>query len=345
MCGQENTDRNVSFKDLTREFFNNYLSFDSKFGRSIKPFFINPGKLTSEFISGKRVNYANPIRLYLILSLFFFFILSKFNAVQNQDEGSGQFKISTNAGQKMTPQEADSIAAATRKIVADAIKDIPIDGQSDVYSQVADSTLSEEQLIATALDSLEAQGESFWPFETRANLEKYAELKDDQTITNQMLYDSLQTTALSSFQKVALRQVIRVSRAKSKELTGYIIEQMPLMMFLMLPIFALLLKLLYIRRNQNYIIHLVHSLHIHSFKYFTIGLATLIGIFTNPELSVKLIAGATILSVIYALLSFKKVYNQGFFKTLAKISLFYFSYFFLFIIGLVFEVLISAIFY
>jgi len=68
LCGQENTDNNVSFKQLAGDFFSNYFSLDSKFLKSIKPFFINPGYLTNSFNNGKRKSYANPVRLYIIIS-------------------------------------------------------------------------------------------------------------------------------------------------------------------------------------------------------------------------------------------------------------------------------------
>ena len=310
-CGQENTNRNVNFRDLIREFFNNYLSFDSKFGRSIKPFFLSPGKLTAEFINGRRVNYANPIRLYLILSLFFFFILSQFNVTKNSNEGRGQITITP-------PAEAQ---------------------------KVIDSIASDNEKAREALKQVAEAGESVWPLGSSENFAMYLKYREDDSVTDAQLYDSLQTDSLSNFDKAATKQFIRVTRAKNKELTNYAIEQMPFMMFLMLPLFALLLKLLYIRRQQNYIIHLVHSLHIHSFKFLLIGLAILIAIFTETDLSVRFLAGAAILSVFYVYLSFKRVYAQGYIKTFIKLFLFYFSYMILLSFGLGLEVLLSAVFY
>ncbi|MGB5929251.1 MAG: DUF3667 domain-containing protein, partial [Cyclobacteriaceae bacterium] len=59
-CGQENTDNNVSFSTLARDFISNYFSLDGRFGRSIMPFLFSPGKLTTEFISGRRKTYMHP---------------------------------------------------------------------------------------------------------------------------------------------------------------------------------------------------------------------------------------------------------------------------------------------
>ena len=72
MCGQENTDNNVSFNMLIADFFNTFFALDSKFAKSFWPFLFRPGSLTNLYVSGKRMTYAHPLRLYLIASLFFF---------------------------------------------------------------------------------------------------------------------------------------------------------------------------------------------------------------------------------------------------------------------------------
>ena len=75
-CGQENNHNRASFSTLIVDFFHNYFSFDSKFSNSLLPFFFQPGYLTKKFIEGKRASFVNPVRLYLIISLVFFFVFS-----------------------------------------------------------------------------------------------------------------------------------------------------------------------------------------------------------------------------------------------------------------------------
>ncbi|MEN8250200.1 MAG: DUF3667 domain-containing protein [Bacteroidota bacterium] len=75
-CGQENNHNKVSIGTLIIDFLNNYFSFDSKFVNSLLPFFFQPGYLTRKFTEGKRTSFVNPIRLYLIISLLFFFVFS-----------------------------------------------------------------------------------------------------------------------------------------------------------------------------------------------------------------------------------------------------------------------------
>ena len=74
-CGQRVDDNNLTLKAVFHEFIENYLSLDTKIGRTILPFLFQPGELVSEFIKGKRVNFVNPFRFYLFISIFFFFVL------------------------------------------------------------------------------------------------------------------------------------------------------------------------------------------------------------------------------------------------------------------------------
>ncbi len=76
ICGQEYTDNTVSFNMLVADFFNTFFALDSKFAKSVKPFLFSPGHLTNLYIHGKRMTYAHPLRFYLIVSLFFFFVFT-----------------------------------------------------------------------------------------------------------------------------------------------------------------------------------------------------------------------------------------------------------------------------
>jgi len=76
MCGQKNHDLKVPLKHVIEEVFENTLHLDSKVFRTVKLLVFKPGYLSLEFNSGKRVNYVPPIRLYVLISFLFFFLLS-----------------------------------------------------------------------------------------------------------------------------------------------------------------------------------------------------------------------------------------------------------------------------
>jgi hypothetical protein len=90
------------------------------------------------------------------------------------------------------------------------------------------------------------------------------------------------------------------------------------MMFLLLPFFALMLKLIYIRSRRYYIEHLVFTLHIHSFVFFLLLILLLI---MNMYENGTVVAVCLGLLFLYLLLSFRRVYRQGWFKTLTKMCI------------------------
>lgn len=96
-----------------------------------------------------------------------------------------------------------------------------------------------------------------------------------------------------------------------RRVTDAIIEELPKVMFLLLPVFALLLKLIYIRRRRYYVEHFIFALHLHAFAFalFTIWLIS------RNDL-IMLVAMLVI--AIYTLIAMKRVYAQGYTKTTLK---------------------------
>jgi len=75
-CGQKNKPLNLHFKYFINEFLSGSFNLDSKIFRTLELLILHPGKLTKEFIAGKRMAYIPPVRLYLIISLVYFTLLS-----------------------------------------------------------------------------------------------------------------------------------------------------------------------------------------------------------------------------------------------------------------------------
>lgn len=104
-----------------------------------------------------------------------------------------------------------------------------------------------------------------------------------------------------------------------REVMGQFREHVPTMMFLLLPVFALLLKLLYARRRRLYVEHFVFALHLHAFAFaaFTVMLLA-----RHPT-----IAGTLMLWVfLYTFLAMRRVYGQGWVKTGVKYLVLGWSY-------------------
>jgi hypothetical protein len=94
-CGQKDSEL-LSVKAIVKELTDNIFSFDSRFFITLKYLIIKPGFLTKEYWAGRRTTYLPPLRMYLVLSVFYFFLHGI------MDEGIFQIIIDKN------PQKSNS---------------------------------------------------------------------------------------------------------------------------------------------------------------------------------------------------------------------------------------------
>lgn len=110
-------------------------------------------------------------------------------------------------------------------------------------------------------------------------------------------------------------KIDRLNRMHPREASATVLnaflEHVPQMMFVLLPVYALLLKLLYLRRKRFYVEHFVFALHLHAFTFLAFSLAMLARGTTMAEV-------LTAWPLVYAFLAMKKVYGQGWLRTLTK---------------------------
>src|SRR5450755_4233942 len=62
--------------ELAHEFLEGLTHSDSRLWRTLTTLWFKPGKLTQEFVAGRRIAYLPPFRLYLVLSILFFLLTS-----------------------------------------------------------------------------------------------------------------------------------------------------------------------------------------------------------------------------------------------------------------------------
>lgn len=73
-CGQRHRTRMITVWELLRDVSDDLLSWDSRLWRSLRPLLLAPGKLTLEYLNGRRTYYTPPLRMYLVLSVLFFLL-------------------------------------------------------------------------------------------------------------------------------------------------------------------------------------------------------------------------------------------------------------------------------
>jgi Protein of unknown function (DUF3667) len=258
ICGQENIEPKETVWHLISHFFQDITHFDGKFFSSLKYLVTKPGFLSTEYMIGRRASYINPIRMYVFTSAIFFLI---FFSVFKIDEKS---VVTTDMNGKTFEQiEAmDSLAFDT--FTKNVNKE---DGKPALPMNRTE--------FKKYFDSSTNQGNfQFTPGHYKSKAE----------------YDSLLLTGKKKhnwFERQLIYKNIEINEKfkghKKDILSAFfhiLLHSLPQMFFVLLPLFAGILKLLYIRRrNYYYVNHGIFSVHFYIFSFISMlvmfGLSTL----------------------------------------------------------------------
>ena len=74
-CGQETTLHPPTLGEFLHEFVGHYVALEGQLWRTLAVLLRRPGRLTREYLEGRRRRYVLPLRLYLTASFLFFLVL------------------------------------------------------------------------------------------------------------------------------------------------------------------------------------------------------------------------------------------------------------------------------
>jgi len=137
----------------------------------------------------------------------------------------------------------------------------------------------------------------------------------------------------SAFDKVVGKLSEEKLKGKSqKEIEEMFFHNLSISLLLLMPIFAIILKLLYIRRKQYYMSHLVHSIHLHSVFFILLSVGLLWDTFVGgPEIT----GWVFLVMLVYLVFSLSRLYKQGIRKSLVKAFMLLFVYSFVCLVAVV----------
>ncbi len=107
------------------------------------------------------------------------------------------------------------------------------------------------------------------------------------------------------------------------------LHNIPNMMFLLLPVFAMLLRLIYHRSGRYYIEHLIFSVHIHVFAFLLLSavlLCAYLFLIKDVEFIRKMLQLMILPVMVYSFLAMRRFYGQSHIKTFLKFLLLYLGY-------------------
>lgn len=306
-CSQHNSDKLTSFWRLLVEVVSDFFSYDSRFVKTIFPFLFKPGYLTNEFVAGRRVRYMHPLRLYVFVSLLYFSVFSLVVGSSVKDDADGPDVT-------LDRVEADSVRAQLRRNLQNDLSAADMQKVDSTLLKLAKRRKTGFIDVNTDDDDKGDDGEG--------ELKRYLRLINTRGITETQVLDSLRWER-NGRNLFKARQGIRLANLEKKEFIEFFMGKISLMMFAMLPFVALFMKLLYVRRRRYYMEHLTFMLHIHAFTFLVLALVLLYDYSTDTS---QAVLWGTLLIMVYVTVAFRRVYGQGWFRTLSKMFILFMSY-------------------
>ena len=306
-CGQKAAD-DLTIGVLFSNTIENYFSIDARFFRSFIPLMIKPGVLARRFVDGKRLQYLHPAQFYLFISVLFFFLFSfsirqADTEVNKAIEKGFEAEISTDS----IPKAVDTVAINRAR--EELKKNQIYTGMTDEQLEKIDSAM----VINTAnpgmsfglrqekLDSLIAAGAS-----TEEKLKAMGLKADDGVFTNRVYY-----------------QLLKLYEQRAGGILKTLYDTIPIAMFVMLPLFAILLKLFYWGRG-TFAHHMVFSFYFFTFLFTTFCVLILVNKVWDIPLGLEILVWLSFL--FYLMLALRNFYRSSwigaFFKS-GFISFFY----------------------
>ena len=127
-----------------------------------------------------------------------------------------------------------------------------------------------------------------------------------------------QNQKLTERLEVQVAKAIAAGKEDPRELAGKLLDTIPPSLFILLPIFALMLKLAYLGTGRYYTQHLIMAVHNHSFIFLILSLKSLL-IPLERFLIIDLLASLLLAWIpLYLYLSLSSVYGEGYFQTALK---------------------------
>lgn len=310
VCGQENIETKENFWSLSKHFVFDIFHFDGKFFHTLKYIFTRPGLVAREYCLGKRMSYLHPIRMYLFTSAVFFIVFAYQN---NINFGGGGAKV---ASGKMAPSDRQELAQSYK----DRLKKHPGDTSIQKIIALLDDTTKE----VTGDDVVAMDTKQLFSVSGR----QYSSRRE---------YDSVQAKETAGEKDGWLKRMVwkkkldfdEKYKGRTDEATKIfgesVLHRLPYMLFLSLPFFALILKLLYARRkNFYYSDHAIFTIY-----HYILSFILLLVIFSLTALESKsgwgifsfLITIILLSWPVYLLLEMKNFYRQGWWKTIGKFLL------------------------
>ncbi|TDT39503.1 uncharacterized protein DUF3667 [Maribacter spongiicola] len=309
-CSQANSTKKLTLFDFFEEFLANYFSYDSKLWKTLTALLLRPGKITQEYIRGKRLSYTNPFRFLLSLSIIYFLIISYNSELESFNKfGSENKKPIFDLNEEFSKIEFDS--EEERQLALTQIDSLQINRFLKNRISNKDSTIlvnpksyfkeiNTENLTLRFLGKIDffniiIKHDTIYYFEQGLTKFEIPENKENEMAFN----------LASSLVDIEKRPGTFVNS---------LISKLPFTTFFFLPFFSIFIWMVYIRKKYTYTDHLIFSFHNQSLLFILLIVSNLI----NAVFNINSEGFFILIFAIYLYKAMRNFYQQGRVKTVIK---------------------------
>lgn len=251
-CGQENTDTRKTFVQLFVHFFEDLTHYENSFWKTIRNLIFKPSSLTKEYLSGKRMSYLAPIRLYIFISFVTFFLIS----IIPDSPGDELVKVNENQANPMEQviiTDKDSINhekenLEKKELISNMEKNGLINKR---FSDSLQKTVTEKEQIKDGSDYMNFGYKSV---EHLDSIQKFG--KPDEKLGSVGYWIN---------KKILLVKKGKTQKEVFEKLFESVVRNIPKALFIYMPLFAFILWLFQSKKRWYYFDHGIFTLHYFSF--------------------------------------------------------------------------------
>ena len=352
-CSQANSTKKLTLKDFFDEFFSGLINYDSKLLKTLSALLLRPGRISKDYVNGKRVSYTNPFRFLLSLAFLYFLMFTYNGHFDDWDQAAkdfdgtiyngSPFKFNTESGGIEVDSTIYKKQSESTQMTLDSLK--KINPNISVGLQHLDSIKNGDPKLSAKLNNLDSLGvfikdieqtqrkkDSFMnadpsgyfkTLEKKSGIDAFSKKTEffGLYIKKDTLYNFEQAKTLYNIEgtttnKMAFNLSNSVWKVVSEPGTwvNETISKLPFVIFFFMPVFTIFIWLVYIRKNYTYTDHLIFSFHNQSLLFILLILSlTLDTIFDINSSGIFLLIFA-----FYLYKAMRKFYGQGRFKTIVK---------------------------
>ncbi|MCY3810905.1 MAG: DUF3667 domain-containing protein [Gammaproteobacteria bacterium] len=333
VCGQNDRNYRRNVFPVVAEALAETFETDSRLFRTLGVLFMRPGFLSTEFSQNRRARYLSPFRLYFFTSIAFFFVLSLSIDLPDGPPVPGERRP---AFLQVGPGDAPPRAA-----MEEAAAGEPDGDERSASTETEDIVREGRELGSADGDEAPDEGGPSLPglpreltAEQQAGIERFRGILDerrqrqlrellDRPIVGQAIAASVENIPADAYKDMGdysrhlVGQLMDILHRPFDAARAWL-ENLPIAMFCLLPFYALLLKILYIRPKRFYSEHLVFAMHIHTVAYIVFTVLVLL-----PDVpGFGWLGPSLILALaVYYFLALKRYYGNGAFLTLVKYAI------------------------